>query len=232
MMQLRRAAERGHANFGWLDTFHTFSFANYYDPKHMAFRVLRVINEDQIAGGAGFPTHGHRDMEIITYMVDGAIEHKDTMGNASVIYPGEVQRMSAGSGVQHSEFNHFKDKNSHLLQIWIMPDRAGHKPGYEQKSFVEQFKTQSWVLVASPDGQNGSMSLHQNMKLFVAKPKAGETLNYNLNAGRGAWIQIVKGVITVNGQRLSPGDGLAIEDEATVKMVADQDAEFLFFDLP
>ncbi len=232
MMQVRRAQQRGHANLGWLDSYHTFSFADYYDPEHMAFRVLRVINEDQIAGGAGFPTHGHRDMEIITYMVDGAIEHKDTMGNASVIYPGEVQRMSAGSGVQHSEFNHFKDKNSHLLQIWILPDRAGHKPGYEQKSFVEQLKTQNWVLVASPDGQNGSLMLHQYMKLFVAKPKTGEQFNYELGAGRGAWIQIVKGSITANGQSLNPGDGLAIMDEASVKMVADKDAEFLFFDLP
>lgn len=231
MMRLRKAEERGHANLGWLDTYHTFSFAEYYDPEHVAFRTLRVLNEDKIAGGAGFPMHSHRDMEIITYMIEGAIEHKDTMGNQSVIQVGEVQRMSAGQGVFHSEYNHSKNKNSHLLQIWIVPDRAGHKPGYEQKSFVEQLAKESWVLVASPDGQNGSLSVHQNIKLFVGKPKAGESLNYELKPGRGAWIQVVRGTITANGQSLKPGDGASIMDESFVKMTADKDAEFLFFDL-
>jgi len=232
MMQLRRAEDRGHANLGWLDSYHTFSFADYYDPEHVAFRSLRVINEDKIAGGAGFPMHSHRDMEIITYMVDGALEHKDTMGNQSVINPGEVQRMSAGQGVFHSEYNHSKNNNAHLLQIWIMPDRTGHNAGYEQKSFAEQLEKQSWVLVASPDGQNGSLSLHQNMKLFVGKPKAQEKLNYELKSGRGAWIQIVKGNVTANGQSLKPGDGAAIIEEPVVNMTAETDAEILFFDLP
>lgn len=232
MVQLRRSEDRGHANLGWLDSYHTFSFADYYDPQYMAFSALRVINEDRIAGGAGFPMHSHRDMEIITYMVEGALEHKDNMGNQSVIKVGEVQRMSAGQGVFHSEYNHSKNNNAHLLQIWILPDRAGHAAGYEQKSFVEQLAKESWVLVASSDGQNGSLIVHQNIKLFVAKPKAQEKLTYELKNGRNVWIQVVKGAVTANGQSLKPGDGAAIIDEAVVNMTADTNAELLFFDLP
>lgn len=232
MISVRKSNERGGFNHGWLRTNHTFSFSDYYDPKFMGFRALRVINEDYIAAAEGFPTHPHRDMEIITYIISGALEHKDTLGSHSVIVPGEVQHMSAGTGIRHSEFNHLKDKETHLLQIWIVPDRAGHTPRYGQKNFLPRLEKKNFVLTVSPDGREDSIAIHQDAMMWVAKPKNGETIEYTLKHGRYAWIQLVKGSLTVNGSvELSVGDGAAISDEDALKIQASQDSEFLFFDL-
>lgn len=232
MITLRKASDRGHADHGWLKANHSFSFANYYDPKHMGFSVLRVINEDYVAGGGGFNTHGHRDMEIITYMIEGALEHKDSMGNTSVIKPGEVQRMSAGTGVRHSEFNHHKDQTAHLLQIWIMPDREGHTPSYEQKSFSKELAGSEMVLVAAPDGRQGAVSLHQDIELYATKAeRSGETSLAQVKGRRG-WVQVVQGEVLVNGEKLSAGDGASIEDEATLNLKWSANSEFLTFVLP
>ena len=231
MIELRKAKDRGHANHGWLDTYHTFSFADYHDPRHMGFSVLRVINEDVVTPGQGFPTHPHRDMEIITWILDGALEHQDSLGTGSVIRPGEVQRMSAGTGIRHSEFNPSKDETVHLLQIWILPNRAGYAPSYEQTRFEDAELADRLRLIASPDGHDGSVTIHQNARVYAARLKRGEVI-HTLAAGRRAWVQVARGALTLNGQRLAAGDGAAVEQETTLMFAGDAGSEFLLFDLP
>ena len=230
-MQIRRAAERGHANHGWLDSFHTFSFADYHDPAHMGFRSLRVINEDRVAAGQGFPTHGHQNMEIISYVLEGALEHKDSMGTGSVIRPGDVQRMSAGTGVRHSEYNASKTDLVHFLQIWIMPDKAGHKPGYEQKAFSDEEKRGKLRVVASSDGREGSVVIHQDALLFATILDEGQSATHTLAKGRHAWIHVAKGEAEVNGERLSAGDAAAIDEAGPLVISGKKAAEVLVFDL-
>jgi len=232
MLFKRPSLERGHANHGWLDSYFTFSFADYYDPNFRGFSVLRVINEDRIQGGGGFDTHEHKDMEIITYVLDGAIQHKDTLGNSGVIYPGEVQRMSAGSGIAHSEFNHYKDKVSHLLQIWIFPKVKGLKPSYEQKSFKDQFGKNSFTLVASQTAKSGSLTIHQDVNLYIAHIAKDKELVFSNEAKRTYWIQVCKGDLLIKGTHLQEGDGLGITEEKELKFKSPEGAEFLFFDLP
>jgi hypothetical protein len=229
---VRRAAERGHGDHGWLDTWHTFSFADYYDPRFMGFRVLRVINEDTVAPGGGFPTHGHRDMEIISYVLEGGLEHRDSLGTGSVIRPGDVQRMSAGTGVRHSEFNASSAEPVHFLQIWIEPARAGIAPGYEQKAFSEADKRGRLRLVASPDGADGSVTIHQDARVYATRLGAGETVEHKLAPGRHAWVQVARGALTAGGKRLEHGDGAAITGETSVTLTGEQDAEAILFDLP
>jgi redox-sensitive bicupin YhaK (pirin superfamily) len=232
MLFKRPSLERGHANQGWLDSYFTFSFAEYFDPKHHGFSVLRVINEDRIQGGSGFGTHPHKDMEIITYVMEGAIEHKDSLGQSTVIYPGEVQRMTAGSGIAHSEFNHFKDQVSHLLQIWIFPKVNGLKPGYEQKSFKDQFASQEFTLVASQSGKAGSLMIHQDVELHVACLGKGKAVDFPIRTERSYWIQICKGQVSINGEAFHEGDGLGITNEKALKFATRDGVEFLLFDLP
>ncbi len=232
MKYLRKSAERGHANHGWLDSYHTFSFADYHDPRFMGFSVLRVINEDRIAGGTGFPTHPHRDMEIITYIVEGALRHKDTLGTEAVIRPGEVQRMSAGSGIRHSEFNDSKDQPTHLLQIWLLTEKEGLAPGYEQKSFADRLASESLVLVSSRGGREGSVHINQDVNLYAGRFKAGDAREVPLAKGRNAWLQLVRGDLEVLGERLAPGDGLAVSEEERLSLKARAPSEFLLFDLP
>ncbi|MDO8520452.1 MAG: pirin family protein [Deltaproteobacteria bacterium] len=227
MIQIRKSSERGHFNHGWLDTYHTFSFADYHDPSWMGFSVLRVINEDRVAPGKGFGTHPHRDMEILTYVVQGSLEHKDSMGNGSLIVPGEIQRMSAGLGVTHSEFNPSKTEPVHLLQIWILPDKKDHPPSYEQKT-IRQGK--GLILIASNDGGGESVRVHQDIRLF--RGNMDSELKYQLAAGRSAWIQIVSGEVNVNGAALLPGDGAGIRAEKTLLITGKQKTEILLFDLP
>jgi quercetin 2,3-dioxygenase len=233
MIKFRDRMARGESRTGWLDSRHTFSFADYWDPAQMGFRALRVINEDRVIPGAGFPTHGHRDMEIITYVLEGALAHKDSLGNGATIRPGEVQRMSAGTGVRHSEMNPSRDAPVHFLQIWILPDRAGHEPGYEQKAFPEAERRGRLRLVASQDGADGSVTLHQDARLYLGLFAEGERARHALANGRGAWVQVARGQATVNGQALSAGDGAAIEGEAAVEVAGRGDgvAEVLVFDL-
>lgn len=231
MITIRKSDERGKANFGWLDSRHTFSFGDYYDPEHVQFGSLRVINEDWIAGGGGFGTHPHRNMEIVTYVVSGALEHKDSMGNGAPIRPGELQRMTAGSGLTHSEFNHSKTETVHLLQIWIVPERTGLTPSYEQKSFATQIEKGGLVLLASSDAKDGSLKVHQDMQLFGAKIKANGNLSYTIAPQRQAWLQLIEGSVSVNGQSLSAGDAAAITNEAALKIAVQNDAHFLLFDL-
>ncbi len=230
MIRIRKAEERGHFNHGWLDTYHTFSFADYYDPQFMGFRSLRVINEDRVQPGRGFGTHSHRDMEIVTYVLEGGLEHRDSMGTGSVIRPGEVQRMSAGTGVLHSEINPSRSEPVHLLQIWILPERRGIKPEYEQKAFPAEERKGKLRLVASHDGKDGSLTIHQDAKLFAATLTDGQTINYDLQQGRYAWLQVARGSVDVNDQTLRAGDGAAIEDERTITLQG-RDAEVLLFDL-
>ena len=232
MIQIRKAGERGHANHGWLDTWHSFSFADYFDPQHMGFSVLRVINDDRIAPGAGFPTHVHRDMEIITYLLQGALEHKDSMGNGSVIRPGEIQRMSAGSGISHSEFNASKNEEAHLLQIWIEPKERGITPGYEQKSLAAAGKASSLNLLASPDGQDGSVTIHQDARLYAALLQEHEELAYSMPTGRRVYIHLARGKLKLNGLDLEAGDGAKIWDENINILSAAAGSEALLFDLP
>jgi redox-sensitive bicupin YhaK (pirin superfamily) len=229
---LRRADERGHADHGWLDTWHTFSFSDYYDPRFMGFRVLRVINEDFVAPQRGFPTHAHRDMEIITYVLEGALEHRDSLGTGSVIRPGDVQRMSAGTGVRHSEANPSADEPVHLLQIWIEPAREGLAPGYEQKAFADEDKRGRLRLVASPDGAEGSVTIHQDARLYATRLGAGQQVTHTLQPGRHAWLHVARGTLTLNGEHLGAGDGAAASRETTLTLVGDKDAEALLFDLP
>jgi quercetin 2,3-dioxygenase len=231
-MQIRRAADRGHANHGWLDTHHTFSFADYYDEAFMGFRVLRVINEDKVAPGRGFGTHGHRDMEIISYVLSGELGHKDSMGTGSTIKPGEVQRMSAGTGVMHSEMNASKTAPVHFMQIWILPDKQGHKPGYEQKAFPPEERTNMLRVVASPDGRGGSVTIHQNATLSLGALSAGATVEHTLAKGRYAWIQVARGAVVVNDEKLDTSDGVAIAGEGTIRITGVRDGEVLLFDLP
>jgi len=231
MLSIRRSEERGGGDFGWLNTRHSFSFDRYYDPKFMGFRALRVINEDWVQPGEGFPTHPHRDMEIITYVLEGALEHKDSLGTGSVIQPGDGQRMSAGTGIRHSEFNHSKTDPVHLLQIWIMPDHSGHKPSYEQKAFPVTEKTGKLRLIASPEGQDGSVTIHQDASLYAALLNPGQEVTHELGASRYGWLQVAKGSVEVNGKTLMQGDGAAITDEREVKIKGLQDSEILLFDL-
>ncbi|WP_202731367.1 pirin family protein [Achromobacter xylosoxidans] len=231
MLTIRRSAERGHANHGWLDSFHTFSFANYYDPAHMGFGALRVINDDRIAAGRGFGTHGHRDMEIITYVLDGAIVHKDSMGSGSTIQPGNVQRMSAGRGVMHSEFNPRADKETHMLQIWIEPNVTGIAPEYEEKAFSDAQKRGRLQALVSGDGVDGSMIIHQDARLYAGLFNGDESATLELAPGRRAWVHVARGSLTVNGVALAAGDAVAISDETRVALSGGDNAEVLVFDL-
>ena len=232
-MQIRRAGERGHADHGWLDSWHTFSFADYHDPRHMGFRALRVINEDRVAPGGGFPRHPHRDMEIVSYVLAGALEHKDSLGTGSVIRPGDVQRMSAGTGVVHSEYNASKTEPVHFLQIWLLPDRAGHAPGYEQKAFTDADKRGRLRLVASPDGADGSVTIHQDAKIHATVLARGAGVEHALAPGRHAWVHVARGAAEVNGTPLAAGDAAALTGEPIVRLrgAGDDDAELLLFDL-
>ena len=230
-IQVRPSTERGHADHGWLDSYYTFSFADYHDPAHMGFRALRVINEDRVAPGGGFPTHGHADMEILTYVLDGKLSHKDSMGNGSTIQPGDVQRMSAGTGVRHSEMNASRTEPVHFLQIWIIPDRKGHAPGYEQKAFTREERTNRLRVVASPDGRDGSITVHQDAVLASALLDAGQRVTHRLAADRYGWVQVAQGTIEVNGHKLDAGDGLAIAGGGELAIVGLAAAEVLVFDL-
>jgi len=233
MLQIRKAKDRGVANFGWLDSRHTFSFGEYHDPRHMGFGPLRVINEDRVSPGQGFPTHGHRDMEIISYVLDGALEHKDSIGTGSVIRPGDVQIMSAGTGIRHSEFNHSKTEPVHFLQIWIIPDREGIAPRYAQNTIPDADKRGRLRLVGSADGRDGSVVIHQDVALYASVLTAGEALTHATVPGRKGWLQVVRGAVTLNGRDLDAGDGAAIEGEPQMTMKARAgNTEFLLFDLP
>lgn len=231
MITVRKATERGHADHGWLDSHHTFSFADYYDPKHMGFRGLRVINDDRVAGGQGFGAHPHRDMEIISYVLDGALAHKDSTGTKAVIKPGDVQRMSAGTGVVHSEFNASRDEEVHFLQIWLMPAKRGITPGYEQKQFSDADKRGKLVLVASPTGEAGSITIHADAKVYAGVLGSSDTAELAIPAGRGAWLHVARGKVRVNGVELGEGDGLAVEDERTLKVEGVDEGEVIAFDL-
>ena len=231
MITLRASDERGHAQHGWLDSYHTFSFANYYDPAQMGYRSLRVINEDRVEPGRGFGTHPHRDMEIITYVLEGALEHKDSLGNGSVMRPGDVQRMSAGTGVAHSEYNHSQAEPVHLLQIWILPNKQSVEPSYEQHEFSIEQKRGKLLPIVTTDGSNGSIKVHQDMRLFATVLAPDEKVSHPLQPGRGAWVQVARGEVTVNGKHLQAGDGAALSDEATVEIAGIRDAEVLLFDL-
>jgi quercetin 2,3-dioxygenase len=231
MIDIRKSNDRGHADHGWLNTRFTFSFADYYDPKHEEFRTLRVMNDDRVAGGGGFPTHPHRDMEIVTYVLEGALAHKDSMGNGSVIKAGDVQYMSAGTGVAHSEFNNSDKESVHLYQIWMFPDRKGHKPAYDQKHFSADDKRGRLRLVASPDGRDDSIRIRQDNELFAAVLGPGETVKHELKPERFAYVQVAKGSLTLNGKALETGDGAAISAEKSLELTGVKDAEVLLFDL-
>lgn len=231
MFTLRRSDERGGVPHGWLNPRHSFSFADYHDPKHMGFRTLRVINEDRIAPASGFDTHPHKDMEIITYVISGALSHKDSMGNQSVILPGEVQRMSAGTGVLHSEYNHSQDDEVHLLQIWIRPNVTGVKPGYGQKSFAQILQEKKCALVVSSDGREGSISIHQDADVYALQLESGDAQHFEVREGRGIWVQIVAGQVLVDGHTMRAGDGAAIEGVSKLDLKAEAKTEALLFDL-
>jgi redox-sensitive bicupin YhaK (pirin superfamily) len=227
---IRRANERGHAEHGWLDSYHTFSFADYYDPNWMGFRTLRVINDDLVMPAQGFGTHPHRDMEIITYVLSGALQHKDSMGNGRIIQPGEVQYMAAGSGVQHSEFNPSKDEAVHFLQIWIQPERSGLKPRYGEKSLADEPKGR-FNLVVSKAGREGSLAINQDADLYVAKLEAGNEASHELKPARHAWVHVAEGEVKLNGDTLKAGDAVALSDESQVQLVAAKPSQVLLFDL-
>jgi redox-sensitive bicupin YhaK (pirin superfamily) len=231
MITRRPSNERGGGDHGWLNTRHTFSFSDYYDQRHMGFRDLRVINEDRVAAGQGFGTHGHRDMEILSYVVSGGLEHKDSMGNGEVIRPHEWQRMSAGTGVRHSEANASRTEPAHFYQIWIMPEAEGIQPGYEQKLFAPEDKTGRLKLVASRDGREGSLKIHQKVSVYNAILASGGEVSYQLDGDRHAWVQVVKGAVTVNGETLRAGDGAAVSEETSLRISAVEDAEIMLFDL-
>ncbi|HVS40279.1 MAG TPA: pirin family protein [Gemmataceae bacterium] len=229
MMQIRRAEERGRYDYGWLDTAHTFSFNTYYDPDHMGFRALRVINEDRVQPGEGFGMHGHRDMEIITVVLEGALEHKDSIGTGSVIGPGRVQRMTAGRGIRHSEFNPSKTDPVHLYQIWIVPENEGLPPTYEERTFDPAEQRGRLRLIASHSGEDGSLTIHQDARLYLAALRPGESVRHELTPGRHAWVQVLRGGVAVNGEALKEGDGAALGQEAA--LTAEGDGEILLFDL-
>lgn len=231
MIQVRKANERGHANFGWLNSHHTFSFGQYYDPNNMGFRKLRVINEDRVVPGAGFGTHPHRDMEIVSYVVQGALEHKDSMGNSSIIRPGEIQRMSAGSGVTHSEYNHSKSEGVHFLQIWIETAKRGMQPSYEQKNFKKGMKSGDLRLIASQTPSDIGIVIYQDVNIYAGLLNTGDQLTYEAPKDRHTWIQVVKGNVKVNNTTLNQSDGAAISNESQLTITAGKDAEFLVFDL-
>ena len=231
MISIRKSNERGHADHGWLDSRFTFSFAEYFDPKHVQFRTLRVMNDDRVAGGGGFPTHPHRDMEIVTYVLEGALAHKDSMGNGSTIKPGDVQYMSAGTGVAHSEFNASKTEPVHLYQIWMFPDKHGHKPAYDQKNFPDAEKRGKLRLMVSPDGRDGSVRIRQDNELYATLLSAGESVKHALKPERHAYVQVARGSVTLNGNTLEVGDGAEISAEKTLELTGVNDAEVLLFDL-
>jgi redox-sensitive bicupin YhaK (pirin superfamily) len=231
MINIRKSEDRGHFDLGWLDTYHTFSFDRYHDPSFMGFRSLRVINEDRVLPGKGFPTHGHSDMEIITYVLEGALEHKDSMGTGSVIRPGDVQKMSAGSGVRHSEYNGSKTEVVHLLQIWIIPDKMGIKPDYQQKRFEDKEKRGRLRLIVSPDGDEGSVTISQDARVYATLLAPSQQVVHDLEPHRQAWIQVARGAIELNGRHLSHGDGAAISDESKLTITGREAAEILLFDL-
>jgi redox-sensitive bicupin YhaK (pirin superfamily) len=232
MIEKRPANERGGGDHGWLNTRHTFSFNDYYDPEQSGFRVLRVINEDRVQPGQGFGTHGHRDMEIISYVLEGELEHMDSLGHCSVLRPGEFQRMTAGTGVQHSEFNPSEAQPVHFYQIWLLPDRRGHEPSYEQKSFPEAERKGKLRLVASPNGRDGSLTIHQDAEVFLSSLERGQQVTHFLRSGRYAWLQILRGAVQLNGTALSPGDGAAVWNEKSLTITASGPAELMLFDLP
>lgn len=231
MIQVRKAGERGHFDHGWLDTYHTFSFADYYDPAQMGFRSLRVINDDRVQPGQGFGMHGHRDMEIVTYVLDGALAHRDSLGNGAVLRPGELQHMTAGTGVRHSEFNPSDREWVHLYQIWLLPDRMGLPPSYEQKAFPEEERRGALRLVASPTGERGSLTIHQDVRLYLATHTAGQTVAHTLKPGRHAWLQVLRGQVELGGQPLAAGDGAAVSQEEKLEIGGQRDAEVMLFDL-
>ncbi len=231
MMTIRKATDRGHADHGWLDSHHTFSFADYYDPNHMGFRNLRVINDDRVEAGRGFGAHPHRDMEIISYVLEGALAHKDSMGTGAVIRPGDVQRMSAGTGVTHSEFNASKSESVHFLQIWLMPAKRGIQPGYEQKNFSDADKRGTLKLVASPDGADGSITIHTDARVYAGVFGNAQRAELPLAKERGAWVHVARGNVKVNDQVLHEGDGVAIEGEPVIRVDGVDDGEVLVFDL-
>ena len=232
MIEVRKSLERGYADHGWLKSFHTFSFASYFDRNHLGFSHLRVINEDFIAGGEGFPLHSHNDMEIITYIIEGALEHKDTLGNKTVIYPGEIQTMSAGSGIAHSEFNYLKDRETRLLQIWIKTEKIGLTPTYGQKSFAFEIAKGPLTLVVSPNADSGSIKINQDAKMYVGKLKVNEALTLPLVNDRRFWLQLIEGQLKINSQIISSSDGLAMTKENRLEILADSPSHFLLFDLP
>lgn len=231
MTRIRKGSDRGYFDHGWLKTFHTFSFSSYYDPDHVHFRALRVMNEDWVAPGQGFGTHPHRDMEIVTYVLEGALEHKDSMGNGEVLRPGEFQRMSAGTGITHSEFNPSATEPVHLYQIWLFPERKNIEPSYEQKQFPSAGRDNQWQLVASPDAESGSLKIHQNARIYLAHLDAGTSLARLIEPDRAAWLQILRGSLTMDGQTLEAGDGVAMEDLAEFVIKAEVDSELMLFDL-
>jgi len=232
MVSLRRSGERGYVDFGWLRSFHSFSFGEYYDPRFMGFSCLRVINEDRVAPGSGFPTHGHRDMEIISYVLEGELAHQDSMGNGSVIRPGDVQRMSAGTGVRHSEYNHARDATTHFLQIWIEPRFTGIKPGYEERKFTSEDKRGRLRLVASPDGADGSVTIHQDARLYAALVDGDEAIEQVIDPARRAYVHVARGAVEVSGQPLGAGDAAMLTKETKLTLRQGRDAEVLVFDLP
>lgn len=231
MITIRPAKARGYADYRWLKSYHTFSFANYYDPNYMGFRNLRVINEDRVIGGEGFDTHGHRDMEIITYVLEGELEHKDSMGNGSIIKPREIQRMSAGTGILHSEYNHSKKALVHFLQIWIIPNQKGLQPSYEQQKFELDQTSGQLQLVVAPNGNEGAVTIHQDVKLYAGKLEKGDRITYPLSSQRYGWLQVAKGTINLNGIMLDTGDGAAITEETGLTLEAATNSEILLFDL-
>jgi quercetin 2,3-dioxygenase len=231
MIAIRKSSQRGHADHGWLDSRFSFSFADYFDAEHIQFRTLRVMNDDRIAGGGGFPTHPHKDMEIVTYVLEGALAHKDSMGNGSVIRPGDVQYMSAGTGVAHSEFNASDKDTVHMYQIWMFPDKKGYKPVYDQKHFDEGEKSGALRLVASPDGRDGSVKIRQDNELYASVLAPGETVKHQLKPERHAYVQVARGSVTLNGQKLETGDGAAVSAEKTLELRGVDKAEVLLFDL-
>jgi redox-sensitive bicupin YhaK (pirin superfamily) len=232
MIKKRPAQERGGGNHGWLDTRHTFSFSDYYDPEHMQFSVLRVINEDRVAPGKGFGAHSHRDMEIISYVLEGQLEHKDSMGNGAILHPGEFQRITAGTGIQHSEFNPSKSEGVHFYQIWLLPDNQGHQPSYEQKPFPETSRQGKLQLVASPDGREGSLTIHQDATIYLSALQTDTTVTHQLKPGRYGWLQVLRGGVQLNQVALTAGDGAAIGDETELIINGTQPGEVMLFDLP
>ena len=231
MIRVRKAGERGHFDHGWLDTYHTFSFGDYYDPAHLGFRSLRVINDDRVHPGQGFGMHGHRDMEIVTYVLDGALQHQDSLGNGSILRAGELQRMTAGTGVRHSEFNPSDQEAVHLYQIWLLPERKGLKPSYEELGVGEEEKQGRFRLVASPDGAAGSLTIHQDARLYLASLLPGEGVAHEIERGRAAWLQVLRGSVNVLGNDLAAGDGVAVTDENAISVQAAVPSEVLLFDL-